>query len=248
MSTDPAHIRALCDQIHDALTISEHPPAPKGGQGGSTSASRPPMPITILDAKEDLKAKLVSWARMIGDEANNGEGIVINADDDTHSIAAWIYTKADWLGEHPAAEDFIIEISEAVKALRRPYLTPQQMRFCGEHQGERIYVPEGQETATLPDGSVERTVSLMAHTASRMQDVIDTPKRVAEIIQTFHGFDITAKQITTAYADDHNSKRQQHREPLEPAMVVGKRNMYRVSDVMRRFGVFDCMRRRIAVN
>lgn len=231
--TDPSpaqQIRNLMDSVHDALSIAEHPPSPKGGQGGSASASRPPMPVSILDAKLDLKAKLTSWALMVSEEAE----VVITCDDNSYSIAGWIYTKADWLAGHPALDDLLGEIEECVKTLRAPYQSRADLEYCGEHQGEKIYVRRGQTTAVLPDGTVERVSSLKAWGASHMLDVIDTPKVVADIIRTFFIPDITAKKITTMHSDDNNPDRPKRARPLRPATIENGRKLYRVSDVLDR--------------
>lgn len=234
--TDPApvqQIEALMDSVHDALTISEHPPAPKGGQGGLAGNSRPPMPTAVLDAKLDLKQKLTSWAVMIGEE---GE-YVIDCDDNTYSIAGWIYTKADWLAEHPAADDFTAEMEECVRVLRAPYMARADLEYCGEHQGEKVYVRRGQPTAVLADGTVEKVKTLKAWSNAQMLDIIDTPKMVAEIVTVIFGRPITAKAITTAYSDDHNPERPKSSKVLEPADEVGRKKFYRVSDVLERFGM-----------
>lgn len=231
--SDPAHIRALCDRIYDALTISEHPPSSKGEQGVGAGASRPPMPTVILDAKEDLKAKLVSWALMIGEEGD----VVVDCDNNSYSIAAWIYTKADWLAEHPAVDDFVTEVEEKLQALRLPYQAKTELEYCGEHQGEKVYVRRGQRTAVLADGTVEQVKTLKAWSNTQMLDVIDTPKMVAEIVSVIFGRPITAKAITTAYSDDHNPNRPCSSKVLEPAVEDRGRKFYRVSDVLERFGM-----------
>lgn len=192
--TDPAHIRALCDQIHDALTISEHPPAPKGGQGGSTSASRPPMPITIIDAKENLKAKLASWARMIGEEAE----VIIDCDDNSYSIAGWIYTKADWLANHPAADEFCDEIDECVKALRRPYASKDERRLVTIFNGAPIYAWPWEETTTLPDGRIERTHTLREELKGCTLDRTLAAPNVSAVLREIFDMDVPADTIRKA--------------------------------------------------
>lgn len=191
------------------------------------------MPTAILDAKEDLKAKLVSWARMIGEE---GE-FVIDCDDDSYSITAWIYTKAEWLAEHPAADEFVLEVEDCANRLSAPYLARSQMEFCGEHLGEKIYVRRGQATVELADGRVEQVKTLKAWSHSRLLDTVGTPRRVAEIASVVFGRPITAKMITTTYSDDHNPNRPQPSKTLEPASEEGRRKYYRVSDVLERFGM-----------
>ena len=98
-------VREACDNIHDALTMSESPPTNGGGKGG-VSKSRPPMPTAVIDARVELKHILVSWALLISQE---GE-FVIDCEDEAMSITGWIYQKADWLGAHEAVDDFLEEV------------------------------------------------------------------------------------------------------------------------------------------
>jgi len=230
---EPAHIRNLCDEIHDVLHLSQQPPAPKGGQGGGASGSRPPMPTAILDAKLDLKQKLTSWALMLGEDEN----IVINCDDDSLSIAGWIYTKADTLAAHPAAEDFVTEIREAVDALRRPYLPRQNLEYLGEHCGEHVRIRPGQATVTLADGTVEQAETLRRRTRHMMLNVIGPPALIADVVSVYFGRKLKAQQITTAHSDDHNPNRTARHEPLEAVTIDGRRKTFRVCDVLERFGV-----------
>lgn len=193
--TDPSpaqQIRNAMDAVHDALSIAEHPPAPKGGQSGSTSGSRPPMPTAILDAKLDLKQKLTSWALMVGED---GE-FVINCDDDTLSIAGWIYTKADWLAEHPALDDFMDEIDECVKALRRPYASKDERRLVHiTDDGMPVYAWPWEATKQLPDGTVERTHTLRERLKGRTLDRTLAAPNVSAVLREIFDMDVPADTI-----------------------------------------------------
>lgn len=191
------------------------------------------MPTAILDAKIDLKQKLTSWAIMLGED----EGIVINCDDDSLSIAAWIHTKADALAAHPAAEDFFTEIREAVDTLRRPYLPRTEREYLGDHCGEHVRIRPGQATVTLADGTVERTETLRRRMRHRMLDVTGSPAVVADVVSVHFGQTLKPKQITTAHSDDHNSNRPRRPDPLEAVTEDGRRKTFRVRDVLERFGV-----------
>lgn len=194
---DPApaqQIRNLCDSIHDALTISEHPPSPKGGQGGGASNSRPPMPTSILDAKLDLKQKLTSWALLIGEEAE----CVIDCDDNSYSIAGWIYIKADWLAEHSAADDFTAEMEECVKALRRPYASKDERRLCTVFNGAPIYAWPWETTVRLPDGTVELAHTLREELKGQTMDRMLAAPNVSAVLREIFCMDVPADTIRKA--------------------------------------------------
>lgn len=195
--SDPSpaqRVRNLCDNIHDALNLAEHPPAPRGGQSGATSGSRPPMPVAILDAKLDLKQKLTSWALMIGEEG----GFVIDCDDDTLSIAAWVYTKADWLAQHPAFEDFTIEIDDCVKALRRPYASKDERRLVTLFDGAPIYAWPWEQTVRLPDGTVERTHTLRERLKGQTLDKVLAAPNVSAVLREIYDMDVPPDTIRKA--------------------------------------------------
>lgn len=220
-------IKALMGQCHDVLTMAEHPPAGKGGKGGA-GQSRPPMPTAILDAKIDLKQKLTSWAQLIGEEAE----VVIDADDYSLSIAAWIHQKADWLAAHPAADDFHDEITQALDTLAAPYRPRDHRIFLGIHAGAQIYAQPGQQTVVLPDGRVERTKTLRHEMLANLLDHIDTATVVSQILREYFGAKVTVKKIHTAVSDDR-LRRDTGR--LEPAAISGSTKLFRVRDVQRRF-------------
>lgn len=228
-----ADIQKICDDIHDALTITTQPPGPKPTLGtNNTTGSRPPLPVGILDAHLDLKQKLISWALLISEE---GE-YVLACDDNELSIAGWIYTKAAWLNEHPAASDFITEMTETIRALTRPYTSPNHMLYCGEVAGEPIWARPHQATVTLPDGRIEQVQTLRTHMAANLLDHVGSVERVAEIIRVFHGFTITWKQIAKTASND---RQRGHPTPLEPVRYVAGRPHYRVGDVLKRLAPND---------
>lgn len=189
--TPAQQIRNLMDSVHDALSISEHPPAPKGGQGGSAGASRPPMPVSILDAKLDLKQKLTSWALMVSEEAE----VVINCDDNSYSIAGWIYTKADWLAEHPALDDFMDEIEECIKALRRPYASKDERRLVTIFNEAPIYAWPWETTIRLPDGTVHLAHTLREELKGQTMDRTLAAPNVSAVLREIFNMDVPADTI-----------------------------------------------------
>lgn len=152
------------------------------------------MPITIIDAKENLKAKLASWARMIGEEAE----VIIDCDDNSYSIAGWIYAKADWLANHPAADEFCDEIDECVKALRRPYASKDERRLVTIFNGTPIYAWPWEETTTLPDGRIERTHTLREELKGRTLDRTLAAPNVSAVLREIFDMDVPADTIRKA--------------------------------------------------
>ena len=150
------------------------------------------MPVSILDAKLDLKAKLTSWALMVSDEAE----VVITCDDNSYSIAGWIYTKADWLAEHPALDDFLGEIEECVKALRRPYASKDERRLVHiADDGALIYAWPWEATKQLPDGTVERTHTLRERLKGRTMDRTLAAPNVSAVLREIFDMDVPADTI-----------------------------------------------------
>ena len=230
-------VREACDNIHDALTMSESPPTNGGGKGG-VSKSRPPMPTAVIDARVELKHILVSWALLISQEGQ----FVVDCEDEAMSITGWIYQKADWLGNHDAVDDFLEEVGKSVQIIRYLYRGRDERLFCGIHAGHAIYANPGQTTVVLPDGSVERVEVLREEMRGQMSEVIDTAGNVAAIIRTYFGAQVTAKRIRKAEEDDRLSPRM---DRLEPAAMDGKVRLFRVSDVLTRLGVSSAQTRAV---
>lgn len=228
-------IRKVCDQVHDALALAEVPPRTTGA-GTGKAGSRPPMPAHILDAKRDLKNQLTSWALLISDEAE----CVIDCDDDSLSIAAWIYQKADWLAAHELAPDFVDEISTTLRRITDAYIRRDERIFCGIHAGQRIWAKPGQSTVTLPDGTVEQVKTLRAEMAARYLDHRGRAGDVAAIIRIFFGIDITGQWITATAANDRKRGRA---DPLTPTTD----GTYVVRDVLDRLSRRRGQRARLVV-
>lgn len=149
------------------------------------------MPVSILDAKLDLKAKLTSWALMVSDEAE----VVINCDDNSYSIAGWLYTKADWLAEHPALDDFLGEIEECVKALRRPYASKDERRLVTIFAGTPIYAWPWETTVRLPDGAVELVHTLREELKGQTMDRTLAAPNVSAVLREIFNMDVPADTI-----------------------------------------------------
>lgn len=218
-------IRRLCDQVYDVLMLSETPPHAQGG-GSGQAGSRPPAPIALIDARAALKATLVSWALLISEEAE----VIIDCDDEAMSIAGWIYTKADWLAEHPAADDFHTEITEHIVTIRRMYLPrTDTRRWLGKHQGADVYARPGQTEVVLPDGTVERVETLRNRQAARLWDHVGQASEVADIVRIWFGMDLDTKKLHTIVSNDRKRARIGGLVPVDEHPTT-----YRVSDVVER--------------
>lgn len=119
--TDPTpagRIRNLCDQISDLIEVSLPTASVQrlsDTGGGSDGRWRAPLHHDTIDARDNLKQILTSWALLIVEERE----VEYDSRDETTAIAAWIFQQADWLATHVAYDDFILEVEEAIDALAR---------------------------------------------------------------------------------------------------------------------------------
>lgn len=222
----PDDIRSLCDRVHDVCALAETPPSGNTQGGGGGDSAKPPVPIGFLDAKVSLHQVLASWALMVGEE---GE-FVIDCDDNAMSMAAWLFTKAEWLAGHPAADDFHAEVSEAVSALASFYKPRRDDRkYLGEHSGVPIYAKPAQELVELPDGTTHRVATVRGWQLAQSWDYVGTCTEVADIARVLFGYDIDARKLSTIASND---KMRDRRDGLKP--VTEEPKTYRVSDVVTR--------------
>lgn len=218
-------IRRLCDQVYDVLMLSETPPHAQGG-GSGQAGSRPPIPVGFLDAKVALHHTISSWALLISEE---GE-FVIDCDGDTMGITGWIYTKADWLAGHPACEDFITEVTEAMRRVRGFYRPVRDdRRYLGEHQGVRIYAQPGQETVEIPGMGMQRVETVRDWVRHGLLTEPMSAYDVADYITNELGMHVTANRIVQMVRDD---RRRNRTEPLIPAQEHPM--LFRICDVVTR--------------
>lgn len=239
--SDPSpaqRVRNLCDQISDTVEASD-PASPIASYGGreGTPGSRIhtyPMSDDMLDARDALKALLVSWARLIMDEAETE----FDGRDETTSIAAWIYRQADWLGSHPAVDDFLTEVTEAVQDLARIVDRGVSGRsFVGWDNGRPIFAEGARTYGTMES---ERLRNGRAALAVSVLDVDLPAKDCAEALR-LHGHSVTARQILKLNEVDRRRRsagKIGEYEGLSPVRVeeTGKRvqPIFRVSEVLAR--------------
>lgn len=116
---------------------------PKGQGGPSVGGSKeppPPAPIATLSLRREVTEILASWCHVVLDDAVdvNEDGMNVNLDSkDAVSMAGWLLTWADFLGEHVAAEEAAAEIGKAARSCKDIAEGAHRRRFkvgsCIEH-------------------------------------------------------------------------------------------------------------------
>ena len=220
------------DLIHDTLSLAE--PVPSRQSSESTSAGwREPIKSALIEAKTRLHTTLVSWARMVSEEQPRR----IDCEDETLSIAGWLWQSANFLESHPAREDFITEIREACHAIRRFVDTIDDRVFLGIHAGQMIYARHGQATVVLPNGRVEKVKTLRDELKAKTLKKQGTAKEVSIILRDCHGLEVTAKSITSAWREDKRARergRLGHLEGLDIVAMDGSKPVFVVDEVLTR--------------
>lgn len=225
-------IRALLDRVHDTLHMAEPSPAGQSLDGG-TSRDRLPINPRLLEATSDLHATLSSWARMISDE----KPATVDCDDNPTSIAGWIWGHAEWLAQHPAADDFTQEVTDTLTEILHSIDRGDDRIFLGIHAGEEIYATRGQKTVALPGGEVRTVSEIRDWMKHDIQDEVRPPSEVAAILRTLHGMEVTAERIRKTYENDEKRRRDGkigRRAGLHFIRYEGRQKVFRVGDVAAR--------------
>lgn len=206
---DPApaqKIRSLCDQISDLYETIE-PAAPVASYGGSeggggSPAPKAPMTDTMVIARDNLKQTLVSWALLIAEEGHHE----YTGTDDATAIAAWIYGYSDWMAHHPAFDDFITEIEDAIRAIHDELNRHiDDRRFCGWHNDRPVYARHDQ-TSVIVDGQLYTPKQGQDRLKAGIADVDLTAKECALVLTQVHGIKISAKQILKFLEVDNRNR------------------------------------------
>ena len=229
----PHHITQAVRRTQDALLIATEKPAsrPQNGGGGGSSVEAPtPLPVGLISAKRELADWLQDWCSLVRD----GLQIVATYDLDEHSRLEWLGTgeRAEFLASHEAGMDFIEEIAVLTKALENPYLPRAGKKYWGNHEGQAIYIRDGQREVTLDNGNTVPVITMKDAAADRLLTYEGNAEKVALIIETYFGHELKPKRITKA-AD--NDKRNNKPNPLTPTQTVGRNHHYKVEDVLNRF-------------
>lgn len=106
-----------------------------GGSKGGTKPAETPSPVNMgaSDAKADLKALLVSWARLCHEEqVRNQSGETGLPDDNLPAISRWLMWRVDGLGLHEAGSDAVDEITAAVGRCQRMVDIPTERQYLGD--------------------------------------------------------------------------------------------------------------------
>ena len=229
---EPRHIQQAIERALNALAIATTKPGSRGGVRVSGGTNEPPMPISegIMWGKRLLHDRTMSWASMIGEE----QQIVVNADFDDVSMLCWLHKQAHHLAAHDEAQQFLDEITEAVKLIESPYNPRIVKRFKGIHGGGELYVKEDQQLVELEDGRVEHIESIKAWNRDEVRLYEGTAKEVAEMVWEFFDEYVDPRRISTTHRND-NDPRSKVTQPLTAIRMDGKNHIYRVQDVLKRF-------------
>lgn len=141
------HLRTIRRSWPDML-----PTGPSSGQGDRVSATKeppPPAPIAILSLRREVCEVLVSWVRLVVDDAvdvNGGTMSVTLDGQDAPAMAGWLLTWADWLADHEAAHVALDELGSMARKCEDVVTQRRVRRFrvgpCIDHgttdMGERV--------------------------------------------------------------------------------------------------------------
>ena len=229
---EPRHIRDSIERAIHAIALSTAKPGSRGGIRVSGGTNEPPMPISegVMWGKRLLHERVMSWASMIGEE----QQIVVNADFDDVSMLCWLHKQAQHLAEHDEAQQFLDEITEAVKLIESPYNPRIVKRFKGIHGGGELYIKEDQQLVELEDGRVEHIESIKAWNRDEVRLYEGTAKEVSEMVWEFFDEYVDPRRISTTRHND-NDPRSKVTQPLTALRMDGKNHIYRVQDVLKRF-------------
>ena len=227
----PHHIQQAVERTQQALNIAQYKPSPRGQGGGSSNVEPPtPLPAGVISAKRELRDMLVDWVGLVSE----GLAVVAHCDPTEPSMLAWLGSgeRADYLAAHEAAQDFLDELTEVTKALESPYLPRAGKKYWGNHEGQAIYIRDGQREVTLDNGDTVPVITMKDAAADKLLDYEGTAEQVALIISKYFGHEeLTARQITAAQRDD---KRKKEGNKLEPVRTEGRSHIYAVFDVLKR--------------
>lgn len=227
----PLHIKQAIERAIESLALSTTKPGPRGGLrvSGGTTEPPAPMPEGITWGKRLLHERVISWASMIGEE----QQIVVDADFDDIPLLCWLHKQAHHLAAHDEAQQFLDEITVAVKLIESPYAPRTPMRFLGVHGGGEVRVRQSQELVELEDGRVEHVESVKAWNRDQVLLHEGTAAEVAEMIWEFFGEYINPRKIALTRSNDNDDKHKPE-QPLQSVRKDGKNHIYRVYDVLTR--------------
>lgn len=80
----------------------------KPGTIGRAGGSRPPLPLALHDAREDIHGKLASWARLTAEEASMRGPV----DGTVPAIAGWLRVQLHWASSQLWCDAYAAELAE----------------------------------------------------------------------------------------------------------------------------------------
>lgn len=95
------------------LMLPDGPAATTAGTiGRHATGSRPPIPVHVLDARSEALSRLNGWTRVVLEE----RGLHASVDGgDAHAMGKLLKAHADWLADHPAADDVLAELEDSAR-------------------------------------------------------------------------------------------------------------------------------------
>ena len=245
--TPATQIRNLCDQISDLVETIEPAAtvASYGGSEGGVGAPVPkaPMTDTMVIARDNLKQTLTSWALLIAEEGHH----TYTGKDETTAIAAWIYGYSDWMARHPAFDDFITEVEDAIRAIHDEINRHiDDRRFCGWHNDRPVYARHDQ-ASVIVDGQIYTPREGQDRLKAGIADVDLTAKECALVLTQVHGIKLTAKQILKLLEVDNRNRAAGTLGDYEGLHPVGRKGpnpkaplLFRFEEVLTRVQQSEC--------
>lgn len=232
---DPLHIKQAIERTQNALILAQHKPSPKGSGGGSSSVEPPmPLPAGVISAKRELRDVLLLWVDLVSD----GMGIVEDCDPTERDMLEWLAgnERATFLVAQDVAGDFLDELTTITKSLESPYLPRAGKKYWGNHDGQPIYIRDGQREVTLDNGDTVPVITMKDAAADKLLDYEGTAEQVSLIINKYFGHEeLTPRKISDARNRDSQPGKGRKNGKLESVRMENSKHIYRVHDVLTRF-------------
>jgi hypothetical protein len=112
---------------------------------GTARDEKVPFNAHASDVRDQLRAVVVSWARLIHEE----RGDSLPTRDEFRVVCAWLEARVHFAEQHPAGADMWREITDAVRDARRCVDRPADVRIVGVCPGcgSALYVRPGASRA-----------------------------------------------------------------------------------------------------
>lgn len=229
------HITQAVERTQQALIVAEHKPSPKGQGGGSNTVEPPmPLPVGLISAKRELRDWLLDWCDLV----KSGLDVIRTYDLTETGMLEWLGTgeRAEYLANHETAMDFLDEITQITRQLESPYLPRAGKKYWGNHDGQAIYIRDGQREVTLDNGDTVPVITMKDAAADKLLDYEGTAEQVALIINKYFGHEeLTPRKISDARNRDSQPGKGRKNGKLESVRKDNSKHIYRVHDVLMRF-------------